>query len=202
MSKNIIADTLLNYNKIAVMELTRGNYDKALQLFKESYIIENEMKLIREKAKTLVNIANTEILLHEPEKALKSSEEAIILFDQLNCREDYSRTLLLMGMIYIFLKNTKKAAEIFYEVIQKSDADDIKGEAYYCLHRIFTEDKNNYKAQDSITKSIQYFEKSKKNTRLKDALQKRANFFKGINRNDLAAMDINKINCLNNGMNL
>lgn len=202
MNKNVIADTLLNYNKDAVMELTQGNYDKALQLFKKSYFIENEMNFSKEKAQTLINISNTEMLLNEPEKALESSEEALIIFEKLACARDYARTLILMGTIYFFLKNNKKAEEIFYKVIQKSNNDEMKGEAYYSLYHIYMEDKNNYKAQESITKSIQYFEKDKKEERLKQALQKRAELFKALNRNDLAWMDLNKIKSSDDGMEL
>ena len=202
MNKNIISDTLLNYNKQAIMELTRGNYDKALQLFKQSYFIENEMNFLKEKAKTLVNISNTEMLLNQPEKSLESSAEALIIFEKMGYSEDYIRTLLLMGKIYLFLKNTKKAEEAIYEVVQKSNIDEIKGEAYYSLYNIYIEDKNNYKAQESITKSIQHFERSKKNESLKQALQKRAEFFKGLKRNDLASMDLNKIKSLDNSMGL
>ena len=202
MNKNIISDTLLNYNKSAIMELTRGNYDKALQFFKQSYFIENEMNFFKEKAKTLINIANTEMLLNEPEKALESSEEALIIFDRLGSSGDHMQTLLLMGKLYFFLKNTKKAEKALYEVVQKSNNYEIKGEAYYSLHLIYIEDKDNYKAQETITKAIQYFERNKKNEMLKQALQKRANFFKGLNRNDLASMDLNKIKSLDNSMEL
>lgn len=202
MDKNIIADTLINYNKMAIMELTQGNYDKALQLFKKSYFIEKEMKFSKEKAKTLINIANMEMLLNEPEKALESSQEALTIFERLNSSVDYIQTLLLMGTIYIFLKDSKKAEDILYKVIRKTSSDDIKGEAYYGLHNIYIEDKNNYKAQDSISRSIQHFERSKNDEKLKQALERRAEFFKSINRNDLAWMDLNKINSSDSDMQI
>lgn len=202
MSKNIIAETLLNYNKTAIMELTQGNYDNALEIFKKSYFIENQMKFDKEKAKTLINIANTEMLLNKPEKALESSEEALLIFKDLRCYEDYLQTLLLIGKVSFFLKDTKKTQKVFNELIKKSKTDEMKAEAYYNLYDMYIEEKNNFKAQVSITKSIEYFEKSKKDEKLKLALQKRADFFKGLNRNDLAWMDLNKIKSLDNGMEL
>lgn len=200
MDKNIIAETLLHCNKSAIMQLSQGNYEKALQFFRESYAIEDELLFGREKAQTLVNIANTELLLKEPEKALRSSQEAAILFEGLKCRQDYLRTLLLMGIIQIFLKNSKKATQILDDVIRKADMDDIKGEAYLNLHTIYLAEENKYKAQDSITKAIQFFERSKKKDRLKLALEKRAEFFRGLKRNDLAAMDLNKMKSLDDEM--
>ena len=161
-NKNIIADTLLNYNKSGIMELTRGNYQEALHFFKRSYFVEKEMKLLKEQGKTLVNIANTEMLLNEPEEALKSSQEALDIFNHLHANKEYISTLLFMGTIYLFLKDIKKGENLLHEVIRKSTSDDIKGEAYYSLHHIYIENKNNYKAQDSITRSIQYFERNKK----------------------------------------
>lgn len=202
MNKNIIAETLLNYNKSAIMELTQGNYDKALLIFKKSYFIENQMNFAKEKAKTLVNIANTEMLLNKPEEALESSEEALLIFKELRCKGDYLQALVLIGKICFFLKDMKKAEKTFNELVKNSKTDEMKAEAYYHLHNVYIEDKDNYRAQETITKSIQYFEKGKKDERLKQALQKRADFFKGLNRDDLAWMDLNKIKFLDNSMEL
>ena len=116
-NKNIIADTLLNYNKSGIMELTRGNYQEALHFFKRSYFVEKEMKLSKEQGKTLVNIANTEMLLNEPEKALKSSQEALDIFNRLHANKEHISTLLFMGTIYLFLKDIKNGEDVLHEVI-------------------------------------------------------------------------------------
>lgn len=202
MSKNIIADTLLDYNKIAIMEIHQGNFEKALETFKKSYFIESELNFVKEKAQTLVNIANTEMLLNEPTQALESLKEALGILEKSRATKDYNQTLFLMGTIYIALEDIKEAEKALYKVVQKTDSDDMKGEAYFNLHNVYLKDSNNYKAQDSITKSIQHFERSKNTERLKQAFQSRAEFFKILNRKDLAAMDLNKVKLFDNDMEL
>jgi len=190
--KNIIAETLLFYNKSAVLELSRGNYANALELFRESWLIENEMGLHQQKAQTLMNIANTELLMGELDKALSSAEEAAEIFAKQKCRRDHLQALLLTGIIYAHRQDHKNALRRLEEVIRKSDADDQKGEAYLILYHLYRTEENRGQAQDTITKAIQFFDRSGKTDRLKLAFEKRAAFFQELKKNDLAAIDLNR----------
>src|SRR5699024_11416876 len=95
----------MNYNKQGVLALSLDDYEKALECFKKSYYIESEIKLSQEKGKTLINIANTMMLLNKPEQALETADEALDIFKQLNYKQYYLLTFLLIVNIYIILKN-------------------------------------------------------------------------------------------------
>ncbi len=202
MNKNIIADTLMTYNKQGVLALSSGEYEKALECFKKSYYIENEIKLSQEKGKTLINIANTMMLLNKPEQALETADEALDIFKQLNYKQDYLLTLLLIANIQLHLNNFKKSEIILLKILKETLKDNLKGEVYLRLHEVYLKKQKKYQAQESITKAIQHFEKSNQKNKLSQALLIRADFFKTINRADLAAMDLNKINYLSNEVTL
>jgi len=190
--KNIIAETLLYYNKSAVLELSRGNYADALELFRKSQLIEQEMGLHQQKAQTMMNSANTELLLGELDKALSFAEEAAEIFAKQKCRRDHLQALLLTGFIYAQRKDHKNALRRLEEVIRKSDTDDQKGEAYLALYHLYLTEEKRGQAQEAITKAVQFFDKGGKIDRLKLALEKRAAFFQELKKNDLAAIDLNR----------
>ncbi len=202
MNKNIIADTLMNYNKQGVLALSLGDYEKALECFKKSYYIESEIKLSQEKGKTLINIANTMMLLNKPEQALETADEALDIFKQLNYKQDYLLTLLLIANIQIHLKNFKQSETILLKMLKETLQNNVKGEIYLSLHEVYLKNKENYQAQESITKAIQYFDSSQEKNKLTQTLLTRADFFKTINRADLAAMDLNKVDYLSNEVTL
>ncbi len=194
--QRVIVNALMQYNKSAVLELSEGRYEQALEFFRLSLDLEKELGLERYYAQTLMNLANTCLLLKDADRGLAYVLEAVQTFARINCRSDYLRARLLEGFLYLNRKEDGRAQPVLEEVLRKADSDELKGEAYLLLYRLYMQRQKLSQAQDSISRAISFLERSGAREKLLQALNARAAFFSRQNKERLAAMDQNRIQML------
>lgn len=193
MDRTMVADALKQFNKSAIMELSRGHFEKALELFRHSARIEESLGLRGEQARTLYNIANAFFIMHDAEQALQNCREAAVLFEQERMQSDLMRAKLLEGTILVFMKQADQARKVLDDALRKADSDEIRAEAYIQLHHVSQLEGDFGKSQELISRAIRCLESCQRADRLKAALSMRAALFVARNRKDLAAMDLNRI---------
>lgn len=194
--RSLIAETLMQNNRNAMLALSGGNPHAALALFRESYRIEKELRMERESAQTLVNIANAELLLGQSEHALEAAEQAATIFESHGDRRGRTHARVLTGSIHAHLGHHDKAEAQLDEVLRHAESDDMRGEAHLVLHLMYRKLNDRAKAQEAVTRAIGFFERCERHDRLKMALASRAMFFESLGRSTLAVVDRNRIRTL------
>jgi tetratricopeptide (TPR) repeat protein len=187
-----IAEALKLMNKTAIMEIAAGNYQKALEIFKQSLILEKSLGLKLQSAESMVNIGNTYYLMKEYDKSMEVFTEVYEIFKKEQNVQGVYKIQQMFAGIHFMKKEFEKAAEIYEKSIRMNIGSKEKAEAYYLAAATYFKANNSYRAQDYLTKALAEFERNKDNNGMVNCLRQRALMFKSKGRKDLALSDLRR----------
>jgi len=110
-----IANTLKLMNIAAIANINTGEYNKAIEIFEQSKILEEKLGLTLQAAESLVNIGNTYYLLKDIDTAIKYIESALCIFQTHNNRRGMLNAYQIIGNIYF---EKKRLREFSYELFK------------------------------------------------------------------------------------
>ncbi|MEJ6951280.1 tetratricopeptide repeat protein [Natronospora cellulosivora (SeqCode)] len=189
-SSKKIADLLKELNHLAVQELAQANYEKAIEVFKESEKYESNLGLKEQAIKTKVNIANTYYLLKEYKKAIEYLKQVLSFYKNSNDLGELSAINDAIGNNYYQLREYTNAIECFYKCVKAIKSDPKLGAYYYKIALSNMMLKNYDKAQETFAYALQEFERVKDQQGLIDTLRQRSVLFKEMGMINLAQNDI------------
>ncbi len=195
MSSKLIAETMKDLNKKAVLSIANKNYEEASNFFKQAYKIANELNLDRAKHENIVNIVNTEIMREHYDEALEILDIGMEDVHSKKNLEFYHRMLFLKSFIKAKTGDIDFALTNLKKILVKTKNEVLRGEISLLIFQIYA-DSNNRKADEFIKKAIQSYEKLNDKTRVIDCLQRRIAYYHKIGKRNLVVYDEQKIKSL------
>lgn len=190
-----IADAIKMMNKAAVLELAQLNHGRALEIFTQERILEEQLRLKTQTAETTVNIANIHYLMQDYEAALAELDKAQDLFRKDNNPLGVFKTSQLRGAVYFQKRDYSAAAQAWEMCIRMNLGGEETATAYFQAAVAYMKQNNNFRAQEYLGRALGEFERNGNQTGAADCLRQRAALFKHMGRKDLASNDLRR--CLN-----
>lgn len=91
MQRQLIAETLVKLNQLAIEKIRENKYQQAISYFQQSLYLEEKLNLTGQMAQSFYNLATTYILLEDYPRAYKKIQFAKVLFQEAECNEDYKK---------------------------------------------------------------------------------------------------------------
>jgi tetratricopeptide (TPR) repeat protein len=187
-----IAEALKLMNKAAMMEIAQGNYENALEIFKQNSILEEKLGLKVQIAESLINAANVYYLMKDYDTAHDKLTRALEIFKRERVASGSFRACQMMGEVCFSKKSFDNAAKYFEECIRMNLGGKETALSYFQAAVTYIKLNNYYKAQEYLNRSLMEFERQNDKTGIVDCLRQRSFLFKLMNRKDLAVRDLNR----------
>lgn len=158
-----LAETLKLLNKKAILEFNSGRFDEAIESFKQSNLLEQNLGLVKQHAQTLINIANIHYLKGSFNEALVSLEEAITEFNECNYKTGLYKGLELRAEIFVKQDKKAEALECLNQCLKIRVNDEKELNTFYRIAEIYFHLKDRNKAFDYINRAIKKYNNSKYN---------------------------------------
>jgi len=99
MDNELAAKTLINLNQLAMEDVRQKNYQRAINYFTQSLVLEEKLGMKAQMAESFYNIAGAYYLMEDYKQALRKAQMAELLFKQEGKVEDTQKTLDMIGEI-------------------------------------------------------------------------------------------------------
>lgn len=193
MSIKLIAETLKDDNKNAILALQNGDYDTALSYFARSRDIEQKLNLDVNMARTDVNISNIFYLKNKIGEAHAVLSEALELFEKNSKTEEYDKAKYLQAQFYVKEQKFHDAEVNIRNILMKNTEQSLKADAYVLLFSLVSKKEPTYKVLDYLKKASDIFLKLKDKKKLAYCIELKAKYYESINRKDLAFIERSRL---------
>jgi len=88
MDNELAAKTMIHLNQLAIQEVRRKNYQRAIGYFTQSLVLEEKLGMKSQMAESFYNMAGAYYFMEDYEQALRKAQMAETLFRQEGKAED------------------------------------------------------------------------------------------------------------------
>ncbi|MGM0421241.1 MAG: hypothetical protein ACQEQG_09625 [Bacillota bacterium] len=93
MQRQLIAETLIKLNQLAIEKIRENKYRQAIAYFQQSLYLEEKLDLTAQMAQSFYNLATTYILLEDYPQAYKKIKFAKMLFQEAEFTEEFQKAV-------------------------------------------------------------------------------------------------------------
>lgn len=189
MSAKLIAESLKQQNKDAIMALQGGDYAMAYKIFADSLELEVRYELYDHAAKTRINMANTLYVMKKYQEALTCLQGALDYFEEKQDTKTINENRILEGYIYLAMGDMDGLRTVSDKMLAQSKEERIRAMAYIFGVEAMKKSDSKGKVIDVINKGISAAERTKDAKILSLALRQRIEYYEASGKSIYATVD-------------